>query len=360
MSRKVREQEKKVFETLRQYIPQEMGNKVTNAKRNIFFSELTYDVIEKASLHYSNRISGYRIALICYNDVNYICMHESLFEKGILSFESENDKDDLKYGIGILLFNEGILDVKSHFTEFQIYDIFFGHIEDKEYECSDIFEVIDDYLVFEITDEDFIIKYLEDLDRILYMFCLESLMEKNELRINLFEVLKLESSRCILPMIENILQTQNEDLTFLQLYRCIEYLYVIDKAINFSKKYELQLEKVLKMLNIEKIRFPENSNMQTIISEYCSDIVDEYYSYMLDNLTLQDGDKDNKKDKVANYIYETRCKIAHFKYGQESIKDRQTLDKSNVILSKMVRIIYQQLDDKLVDVNEKMNIWQRI
>lgn len=115
------------------------------------------------------------------------------------------------------------------------------------------------------------------------------------------------------------------------------------------------------MLNVERIRFAENSNMQAIISEYCSgDVVDEYYTYMLNNLKLQDGNKENHADKVANYIYETRCKIAHFKYGQEKIRDRRTLSKSNIILSRMVKNIYQKLDEKLVDINKKIGVWKSI
>lgn len=121
------------------------------------------------------------------------------------------------------------------------------------------------------------------------------------------------------------------------------------------------LENVLKMLNVEKIRFSENSNMQAIITEYCSnEIVNEYYSYMMQNLMLQECDKENIKDKVANYIYETRCKIAHYKYGQEKVKDKQTLGESIIILSKVVKNIYDQLDEKLVEINEKLEVWNKI
>lgn len=361
MSRTVRDQEKKVFDTLQNYIPQETVGRINNVKRSLFFSQLTYAVIERANLYYSNTIFEYRIALIRYENNNYICIHEDLFKRGVLSFEYEVDNKELLYGIGVLLFNEGILKPKSQFKGFPIYDIFFGHIEDKEYKCGDIFEVVEDFLVFEITEEDFIVKYSEDLDRILYMLCFSSLLKESELSFNMFELLELESSRCILSMIENILQTQNEDLIFLQLYRCIEYLFIIHKALAYSDKYELQLENVLKMLNTEKIRFPENSNIQAIVSEYCSDvIVNEYYTYIMRSLMLQESDKVTLKDKVANYIYETRCKIAHFKYGQEKIKDKETLGESNIILSKVVKNIYQQLDDKLVEINEKMEVWHKI
>lgn len=361
MSRTVREQEQKVFNILQSYVPQEMTIRITNVKRNLFFTRLTYDVIEKADFYCSNAILGYRIALIRYKSNNYIYLSESLFERGVLNFEYEVDDKELLYGIGVLLFNEGILKPKPQFEGFPIYDIFFGHKEDKQYKCSDIFEIVDNYLVFEITDEDFLIKYYEDLDRILYMLSFKSKLEESELSSNMFELLKLESSRCILAMVENILQTQNEDLIFLQLYRCIEYLYIIHKALDYSKKYELQLENVLKMINVEKIRFSENSNMQAIITEYCSDeIINEYYTYMMKNLMLQECDKENLKDKVANYIYETRCKIAHYKYGQEKVKDKQTLGESIIILSKVVKNIYDQLDDKLVEINEKLEVWNKI
>jgi hypothetical protein len=144
-------------------------------------------------------------------------------------------------------------------------------------------------------------------------------------------------------------------------YSSAKFEYIIHKALDYSKKYELQLENVLKMINVEKIRFSENSNMQAIITEYCSDeIINEYYTYMMKNLMLQECDKENLKDKVANYIYETRCKIAHYKYGQEKVKDKQTLGESIIILSKVVKNIYDQLDDKLVEINEKLEVWNKI
>ena len=51
MSRTVREQEQKVFNTLQNYVPQEMTIRITNVKRNLFFTRLTYDVIEKADFY---------------------------------------------------------------------------------------------------------------------------------------------------------------------------------------------------------------------------------------------------------------------------------------------------------------------
>ncbi len=117
----------------------------------MFFTQLTYDVIEKADFYYSNAIWGYRIALIRYKSNNYIYLSESLFERSVLNFEYEIDDKELLYGIGVLLFNEGILKPKPQFKGFPIYDIFFGHKEDKQYKCSDIFEIVDNYLVFEIT-----------------------------------------------------------------------------------------------------------------------------------------------------------------------------------------------------------------
>ena len=60
MSRTVREQEQKVFNTLQNYVPQEMTIRITNVKRNLFFTRLTYDVIEKADFYPHNILStGY-------------------------------------------------------------------------------------------------------------------------------------------------------------------------------------------------------------------------------------------------------------------------------------------------------------
>ncbi len=66
-----------------------------------------------------------------------------------------------------------------------------------------------------------------------------------------------------------------------------------------------------------------------------------------------------KSCKVV-YIYNTRCKIAHYKYGQVKLSDGETLYKSNIILCKMVREVYQKIDEDIVKLNEDLQSWDKL
>ncbi|MCI8634889.1 MAG: hypothetical protein HFJ05_04730 [Eubacterium sp.] len=362
MSRKVREEEKNILHILEERIPEERVTQAVQMKRRIHFSEETYEVIEKSNIFISDEINGTCIALIRYGGTVHICMKTDLFTAGILKAESEIENKDLLYGIGVLLANRKIVKIKAQISGYQIYDTLFA-FENYIFSCRDVFGMFEEYLVFELTEEDFSIEYHEDLNRILCMLLINQRSDVYGSKFcqDIFELLTLESSRSIIAMFGAILQTTNADLIFLQLYRCIEYLFIIQKALYLSREYGIVIERILELLNFENIRFPEASSIRSILSVYCSEtIINQYYDYLLKNMNKQQCKEGNKAEKVADYIYETRCKIAHFKYGQEKLKDNDTLNESNGILCEVVKNIFQTLDAEIVEINEKLQTWNGI
>lgn len=69
---------------------------------------------------------------------------------------------------------------------------------------------------------------------------------------------------------------------------------------------------------------------------------------------------DKNENKVAEYIYNSRCKIAHYKYGQIKLDDEDTLYESTIILCKMVKEVYQKIDEKIVELNEGLKSWEEL
>lgn len=123
----------------------------------------------------------------------------------------------------------------------------------------------------------------------------------------------------------------------------------------------MEIRDTLDMLNNENIRYPEASSIKDLISLYCSkDIIDEYSDYLAKNTSIRFNNKENKTIKVAEYIYNTRCKIAHYKYGQVKLSDGETLFKCNIILCKMVREVYQKIDESIVKLNENLQSWDEL
>ena len=363
MSRNVHKEEKKLLSLLEQYVPEERVAQITSAKRKIFLSENAYSVIEKAHLFISDRISGFCVVLLEYDQKIYLCMTEELFTEGALQVKDEMKDDEVLFGMGILLANNDVIHIKTAISGYQIYDKFFAFEEEMEYECREVLEIFDSYLVYEIVEDDFILKYKEDINRLLCALLIKSSFFKydNAFVDIAFDIFILESSRCIIPMFDTILQTKKNDIIFLQLYRCLEYLYIIQRAWYISEKYNMEIRDTLDMLNNENIRYPEASSIKDLILRYCSkDIIDEYCYYLERNADISIDNDENKMRKVAEYIYITRCKIAHYKYGQVKLSDEETLYESNIILCKMVKEVYQKIDEEIVKLNEELQSWEEL
>ena len=245
-----------------------------------------------------------------------------------------------------------MITVNEDQTGYAIFDRFFGFEENRRYKCEVLFEVIQNYVVFEFDDQDIDIRYMEDLERLSYMLYFE-----------IYHILELNSSKCIVSILGNIAKTDDSSNIFLQLYRCLEYLFIICKALEFSEKHELKdsLSKIILVLDKEKIRFAESGCLYLIISKYgASEIINKYCKYIDKNVRYGDTTSENKEQTVCNYIYNTRCKIAHYKYGQEEILDSDTLQESIIILSKLVKSVFEKLDDVLMEINTEIGIFREI
>ncbi len=362
MSRNIKEQQKKIFNILHDLVPEDMKGKISNKKREVEFSEKTYDIVASADYICSKSFPENALGLVKYDSHTYICAKE--FKESFVYDQTKYVSDqEILDGIGVLMFIDGMITVNEEQTGYAIFDRFFGFEEDRRYECEVLFEVIQNYVVFEFDDQDIDIRYMEDLERLSYMLYFENFSEKIELYSDIYHILELNSSKCIVSILGNIAKTNGSSNIFLQLYRCLEYLFIICKALEFLKKHELQdeLSKIVLVLDEEKIRFAENGCLHLIIDKYVtSEIINEYYNYVDKNVRHGETTSENKVQTVCDYIYSTRCKIAHYKYGQEEIFDSGTLQESIIILCKLVKSVFEKLDDVLMEINTELGVFSEI
>lgn len=362
MSRNIKEQQKKIFNILHDLVPEDMKGKISNKKREVEFSEKTYDIVASADYICSKSFPENVLGLVKYDSHTYICAKE--FKESFVYDQTKYiSEQEILDGIGVLMFIDGMITVNEEQTGYAIFDRFFGFEEDRRYECEVLFEVIQNYVVFEFDDQDIDIRYMEDLERLSYMLYFENFSEKIELYSDIYHILELNSSKCIVSILGNIAKTNGSSNIFLQLYRCLEYLFIICKALEFLKKHELQdeLSKIVLVLDEEKIRFAENGCLHLIIDKYVtSEIINEYYNYVDKNVRHGETTSENKVQTVCDYIYSTRCKIAHYKYGQEEIFDSGTLQESIIILCKLVKSVFEKLDDVLMEINTELGVFSEI
>lgn len=362
MSRNIKEQQKKIFNILHDLVPEDMKGKISNKKREVEFSGKTYDIVASADYICSKSFPENALGLVKYDSHTYICAKE--FKESFVYDQTKYiSEQEILDGIGVLMFIDGMITVNEEQTGYAIFDRFFGFEEDRRYECEVLFEVIQNYVVFEFDDQDIDIRYMEDLERLSYMLYFENFSEKIELYSDIYHILELNSSKCIVSILGNIAKTNGSSNIFLQLYRCLEYLFIICKALEFLKKHELQdeLSKIVLVLDEEKIRFAENGCLHLIIDKYVtSEIINEYYNYVDKNVRHGETTSENKVQTVCDYIYSTRCKIAHYKYGQEEIFDSGTLQESIIILCKLVKSVFEKLDDVLMEINTELGVFSEI
>ena len=362
MSRNIKEQQKKIFNILHDLVPEDMKGKISNKKREVEFSEKTYDIVASADYICSKSFPENALGLVKYDSHTYICAKE--FKESFVYDQTKYiSEQEILDGIGVLMFIDGMITVNEEQTGYAIFDRFFGFEEDRRYECEVLFEVIQNYVVFEFDDQDIDIRYMEDLERLSYMLYFENFSEKIELYSDIYHILELNSSKCIVSILGNIAKTNGSSNIFLQLYRCLEYLFIICKALEFLKKHELQdeLSKIVLVLDEEKIRFAENGCLHLIIDKYVtSEIINEYYNYVDKNVRHGETTSENKVQTVCDYIYSTRCKIAHYKYGQEEIFDSGALQECIIILCKLVKSVFEKLDDVLMEINTELGVFSEI
>lgn len=232
MSRNIKEQQKKIFNILHDLVPEDMKGKISNKKREVEFSEKTYDIVASADYICSKSFPENALGLVKYDSHTYICAKE--FKESFVYDQTKYiSEQEILDGIGVLMFIDGMITVNEEQTGYAIFDRFFGFEEDRRYECEVLFEVIQNYVVFEFDDQDIDIRYMEDLERLSYMLYFENFSEKIELYSDIYHILELNSSKCIVSILGNIAKTNGSSNIFLQLYRCLEYLFIICKALEF-------------------------------------------------------------------------------------------------------------------------------
>lgn len=364
MSRNVRKLEKNVISVLHKHITDENQHKITQNKKGINFNENVYTVIEKTKSILSKDWHFINMAMLIYNNKKYIFIPQGLSDEDIFEkFQYLNDEDILN-GFAMIMITEAVLMIKKDITDIKIIDAILGWDTDKTFECPDILAVFEKFNVIEIEENVFDVTFYEDFSRLecIMKSRMNILLGYNSLFYNmLYDLLFLQSSRCITNMMCNIFLTSSPKLIFLQLYQMLEYLFIIQRADEMSKKYEIEMNDLINLFGEENLRFPENISLKKLIDE-CTDIdiINNYIKYIEANNISRNIKIENKNEKVSEYIYKTRCKIAHYKFMHENVEADTFLQESNVYLVKLVKHLFEKFDEIIKTINSNFEIWDEI
>ncbi|MCI8276120.1 MAG: hypothetical protein HFI66_11050 [Lachnospiraceae bacterium] len=96
----------------------------------------------------------------------------------------------------------------------------------------------------------------------------------------------------------------------------------------------------------ETRRSSERENSLAVLKSYARmPIIEKIYLYLLG----EEGDE-NKLEKVNNWIYDLRCNIAHFRYGQ--VKNNDTYEWNHIfaLMLELLVSIYSNLDQNVQNI----------
>lgn len=371
MSRTVQEITKKIIDFLEDKIDGEDKKRISKNSKFIYVTKKEYDVIANSKI-VSSKLNDLEYAIyVCFEEKSYFAIVSEKYQEELDKCDECDECDEqIKNGIGALLINEGFLNIKNEVTSLEIIDDFLG-IEEENIEDSvkiNLVELLNQffglYKVFEMPEDSIEINYKEDIDRYFFYLTIGTLEKFLDFKIieNIRNILLLDSSRSLRPAIMNIYGTTRYSSIYLELYRCIEYLYVVNKIFEWKPKYNFEDEKIVELVINENLRFPERTSIISIISKYAEEtIVDEYYKAIKETLDVAESiPKMKKAEEVAELIYQNRCRIAHFKYKQENNIEENYIKVQLLYLSEIVLSVFRNIDKELSSLCLNTSVWEVI
>lgn len=363
MGKKVREIENLIYNTLTGRITETHREFTANPDKFIFVTKNEFNVIANAKIKTISMGNQSIMAIIDYQGRRYIGIPESEYCEEFFS-DSEDISDDeeslpdIINGIGILLFLSKVIDLRSNMTEMKIFDEILGIEESDSITCSEFIEKVEEYRVCAVGSKLFDIIYNEDAKRLLCaLVCKKN--NQDDLYNYIYEFMMLESSRSVVDILYSVTELNNEELIYLQIYRALEYLFIIIRAKDYSDGYDIPVDKTVDLIINENIRFSEQSSVQLLVEKSSTTSKTDYCDYLA-TIGIDASDKDKQVEVISRYIYEQRCKIAHYKYKHEPLKDLATLHQSSVCLLKLIISLFQHMSNTIITINKDNNLWEEL
>lgn len=225
---------------------------------------------------------------------------------------------------------------------------------------DEVASLFDDYFVYRLDS----VKYNEDIYRIHAAFTAANSNFITETTLSsIIAILLLECSRGIALTIADALETNFLEYRFLMLYQCIEYLFMIYLSDNVIKKYDfddVNKRKVIDIIVNEKIKYVERTTIKNIFNSHLGDTnIEEYYSKFISHGSSSAEEK-NKPNLVADNIYDIRNKIAHLNYRQNRQVANHKLEQIIEKFAEIISEIYINIEDKIINICEVSEVWNKI
>ena len=356
MTRNLIHMTKTIFDELKTGVEKEHVSYITDVKRRI---EIDKAIQDKCCNFLKNaKIIGIKkysviVAFIKFEENVYIGIDSRYAEEFEKNYGyTVEEKSEIVIGSQILCIAEKLYEFKVDSIKL-IENCFALEPEKKDTDAvvfspQDIFELVYGISIFSIGDNELelLMDSQDDLRRVLLLLIVDANIQ---LSIGCKEMLlKLATMTVTRKICNNLLDfvtISDNRIKFLTLYQCIEYLFIPNRASEFKEKYNMNIIDALRLHINESSKSTERDNVMAILKKYASmPIISKFRSQ------LELSESVNQIEKVNNWIYDLRCSIAHFRYGQ--VKE-DNLNNWNDIFGLMLELlvsIYNNIDKDVQDI----------
>lgn len=265
------------------------------------------------------------------------------------------ENPELFQGLGMLAMAYNYLPLKQGISSEKILDECLAFDEqDKEFSFFDIAEFFEDYIVFDISESVFDLRYCEDFNRLNAISLSRISKFYNEVaQSHLKELLLLESSRSVAATILNSLYSEQWEYSYLQMYQCLEYLFAVQNALGVKDKYGADLYISVDIFTDNILRKNEKDSLIGVLN-YADKMIKQQF---ITTVFSEDIDEDKITEKIAKTIYDIRCNVAHLRFNQP--KFEYPVDKISFMQEFILLIlnIFQNLNGTIVDICLHKSTW---
>lgn len=314
------------------------------------------DILKNAKYKVIYMTRSIKCMIVFYEDNYYLVYPFDLdcFNFGTLTFTEE-----LRISNGILAMSEDLF-IPYDNISFNIYNNILGSTLNS-FNFEDLICFFKPYSIVELNE----LIFKEDIYRITGLILSNNQMYTANILSeitynNLFLLMNLESSRCISNCIVRCFDSSLFDHCFLEIYRCVEFLFYLQTAIDISVKYNnANLYLLIDLVYDREIIHTERDSLYAIIKNindsYC---IDEFYNYLISNNYVNSSV--NKHHTISEHIYDLRCKTAHLRYRHEYITTNYNWNKTIEYFSALIYKIYLSLNDVILNICNNNSDWDSI
>lgn len=357
MARQLLQMTKEIFENLKQEVQEEHREFIIDVERHIDirepYKDKCCDFLKRAIIIGLDTNVSFTMVFIKYQENTYIGIDsryaDELEKNGYIIEENR----EIIIGSQILCVAEKFFRTKV--DSIKLVNNCLG-LEAEDGKSSVVFlheEILD--LIYDITVFSTINNELElsmeskdDLHRLfLLLMVSKNAQLSNDYKELLLELASMTVVRKISRHLFDFITLNDNRIKFLRLYQCIEYLFIPNRASEFREKYNMNISDALKLHIDEAMKRDERGNVIAVLKRSAGmQIVQKVYIQLL----LGGEENENKLEKVSNWIYDLRCTIAHFRYGQDKEETPYDWDKIFVLMLELLVSIYHNIDIDMQDI----------